>query len=331
MSWGDKMKTKLLIGVVAATAAFLPALAHADPVPPDVAAMIDAAAGDAATLKTVSDLAKKTNPNCVKEIDAQVAALTAKTEAARIDKISHEKLLEGIKGEGQIGFSNSSGNSHSTSLAAGLGLSKETLHWKNTIALAANYERDNGVTSQERFFAGYEGNYKFSPRFYGLGTLSWERDTFSGFTSRVNGSVGLGYKVVSTPKVTLALEAGPAVRYTDYIAVPAIPPIPPVEGDPGSPGVPGVPGIPAYSQTDFVGRVAGAFAWTIVPGTVFGENVSSFFGEGGTTLTSNTTLTTKLVGALSGRLGFLVQYQEDPPVGIENTDTTTQLTLVYSF
>ena len=311
-----KFKFALAGAAAIAGAACLPALAHADPVPPAVAAMIDAAAGDPATLKTVADLAKKTNPNCVKEIDAQVAALTAKAEADRVAKLSHETMFEGIKGEGQIGFSTSNGNTKSTTLALGLGLTKETLHWKNSIALSANYEQDDGVTSQERFFAGYEGNYKFSPRFYALGTASWTRDTFSGFDDRIAGSIGLGYKVIDSSKVSLAFEAGPGVRYTQYIAVPAAPPL---------------PYVPGYDETDGVARVAGVFAWTIIPGTVFGENVSSFFGGGGTTLTSNTTLTTKIVGAMSARLGFLVTYNQNPPLGILSTDTTTQLTLVYGF
>lgn len=318
-AWGDleMKKTLAFAGAMALAGATLsPVLAHADPVPPAVAVMIDAAAGDPAALKTVADLAKKTNPNCVKEIDAQVAALTAKAESDRVAKLSHEKLLEGIKGEGQIGFSTSNGNTKSTTLALGLGLTKETVHWKNSVTLSANYEQDNGVTSQERFFAGYEGNYKFTPRFYALGTASWTRDTFSGFDDRIAGSIGLGYKLLDSPRFTLALEGGPAVRYTQYIAVPAAPPL---------------PYVPGYDETDGVARVAGVFAWTIVPGTVFGENVSSFFGGGGTTLTSNTTLTTKIIGAMSARLGFLVTYNQNPPIGILSTDTTTQLTLVYGF
>ena len=290
--------------------AFSPA--QADPLPPAVAAMIDAAAasGDPATLKTVADLARKTNPASLAEIDAQVARLSAKAEAARVDKLSHEKLLEGIKGEGQIGVSNTTGNSRTTDVAVAVNVSKETLHWKNKISLAADFQKANGVTSDEKYLALYEGNYKFTPRFYALGVLGWDRDTFSGYSSRYGASLGLGYKLLDKSNLGLTFEAGPAVRRTDYLSV---------------------AGAPAYEVTSVAGQLASVFTWTIVPNTVFSETASAFITSGDNTINSETAITTKLVGALSARLSFLLQYNSAPPPPLESTDTTTRLTLVYGF
>jgi len=64
---------RILFAVPALALAVPFAAAHAEPVPASVAAMIDAAAGDPASLKTVADIAKKTNPGSAAEIDAQVA------------------------------------------------------------------------------------------------------------------------------------------------------------------------------------------------------------------------------------------------------------------
>jgi len=304
-------RTCTLVSVVCALT-ITATVAHAEPLPPSVAAMIDAAAagGDATALKTVVALAKKTNPASVAEIDAQVAKLNAKSEQARVEKLSHEKLLEGIKGEGQIGASNTTGNSRTTDIAVGLNLSKETLHWKNKITLTANYQTSNGVTSEEQYLALYEGNYKFTPRFYALGVLGWDRDTFSGYSGRYGASVGLGYKLIDKPTLGLSFEAGPAVRKTDYLSV---------------------AGAPAYDQTSVAGRVASVFSWTIVPNTVFTETASAFVTSGDNTINSETAITTKLVGALSARLSFLLQYDSAPPPPLEPTDTTTRLTLVYGF
>lgn len=279
--------------------------AHATPVPPSVAAMIDAADSDPATLKTISDLAKKTNPDSAAEIDAQVAQITAANEAARVQKLETQKFTEGWTGEGSLGAFASSGNTSSSGVALGLTLTKESLRWKNTFGAGVNYQKDNGVTSQERYFIGNKLDYKFSERFYVYGLLGWERDTFAGYDSRFSESIGLGYKLIATPKVTLGLEAGPALRQTSY--------------------------TDDTSDSVFNGRVAGNFLWNIGPTTTFTEVASYFFGEGGDTFTSDTALTTKLYGKLSARISFFIQNESEPQPGREATDTTTRVTLVYGF
>lgn len=288
-----------------ALALAMPFAAQAEPVPASVAAMIDAAAGDPAALKTVADIAKKTNPASAAEIDAQVAALGKKAEEARLAKLESQSFTEGWSGEGSIGAFTSSGNTSSTGVALGLKLSKEGVKWKNTLAGAVNYQKDNGVTSQERYFVGYDLNYKFSQRFYALAILSWERDTFAGYTSRFSESLGLGYKIVDSPKVVWGLEGGPALRQTSYILT--------------------------GNESDFSGRVATNFVWNIGPTTAFTENASYFFGGETNTITSETALTTKLYNSLSARISFFVQNESNPQPGLEATDTTTRFTLVYGF
>lgn len=287
------------------TAVLLPTTAFAEPVPTSVAAMIDAAAGDPAALKTVADIAKKTNPGSAAEIDAQVARLKTKTAAARVAKLEGQSLTEGWTGEGTIGAFASSGNTSSTGVSVGIKVTKEGVKWKNTLTGAVNYQKDNGVTSQERYFASYDANYKFSERFYALGLASWERDTFAGFSSRFSESLGLGYKLLATPKVLLAIEGGPALRQTNYILM----------GD----------------TNEFAGRVAGNFVWNLSPTTAFSEKASYFFGGNTNTITSETALTSKLYGALSARLSFFIQNESNPQPGLMATDTTTRFTLVYGF
>jgi putative salt-induced outer membrane protein len=42
-------------------------------------------------------------------------------------------------------------------------------------------------------------------------------------------------------------------------------------------------------------------------------------------------LTVNLIGALSARASYHVQYETNPPLGLDQADTLTRLTLVYSF
>jgi putative salt-induced outer membrane protein len=308
------MRATILFAAAASASALAlpPAMACAEPLPSSVAAMIDAAAatGNPTTLKTVADLAKKTNPASVAEIDAQVAALTAKAEKARVEKLAHQTLAEGIKGEGQIGLSNTTGGSNTIGVTASLKLSAETLHWKHQIAASANYEKENGVTSNDEFVVGYEGSYFFTRRLYALGTLSWERDPTFGYSSREAASLGLGWKLIDRRKVALALEAGPAVRNTDYIAVPE---------------------APAFSQTQAAGRLAVTFSWKILKKTVFTEDAAGFLQSGGDSLRLTSAVTTDLLGALKARLSYVAQFESTTPPGIKKTDTTTRMSIVYGF
>ncbi|GAA4768002.1 hypothetical protein GCM10023219_12290 [Stakelama sediminis] len=281
--------------------------AQADQIPDKVAAMIQAAAdtGNAATLKTVADLAKKTNPQSAAEIDAMVASIQNKVEAKRLAKLRSQSFFEGWKGHGQAGGSIATGNTSSKGLSLGLDLTKNGIHWRHTINATFDYARQNGQTAQKRYFASYEANYKFSDRFYALGLVSWENNRFAGFNRRFSENIGLGYSVIKQPDMTLDLEGGPALRQTNYIT--------------------------GESQNELAGRAAVDYSWKIAPGITFGENATYYAQAHDSTLTSTTALTMKLNGALSLQTSFLINHETNPPIDLEKTNTLSRLTLVYGF
>ncbi|HVV26643.1 MAG TPA: DUF481 domain-containing protein [Rhizomicrobium sp.] len=285
----------------------IPATAFAEPVPGKVADMIRAAAadGDAAELAATVKAAKKANPDSSAEIDALVSQLQAEADARHQADLERQGFFDGWSGQGEAGLSNSTGNTRSTTLALGLNFLKTGLRWDHALNGTVDYQRDNGVETKSRYFAGYNAHYKFDDRFYALGLLSWEGDRFSGFSSRLSESVGLGYFLLKEPDMSLSVEAGPALRQTDYIV--------------------------GGSENSFAGRAAANYQWTILPDLVFTEAVS-FYGESrDSTLISDTGLTVHLIGALSARASYHVQYESNPPLALEKTDTTSRLTLVYSF
>ncbi len=298
------MGCRLVWGVASTAAAFAGA-AQAAPIPAPVAAMIDAAAGDPAALKTVADIARKTNPDAAAEIDARVAAIAATAEAARVAGIAAQSGWQGWSGEGALGAYTSSGNTTSTGVALGAKAVREGLRWKHAVTAAADYQRDNGVTSKERYLAGYAVNYKFSPRLYALGLLGYEQDRFAGYSSRFSEGVGLGYKIIEGPRLNLSIEGGPALRQTRFTR--------------------------GGSDSSVNARVAGELGWKLGAATTFTETASYFIGGESSTLTSETALTSKLYGALALRLSFFLQTESDPQPRRKATDTTSRVALVYSF
>jgi putative salt-induced outer membrane protein len=281
--------------------------AHADPVPEKVADIIRAAANDGnpAELAAAIKFAKKANPRSVREIDVLAGQLQVAADAKHRAELLRRRFFDGWKGQGEIGASSSTGNTRSTTLALGLNFSRNGLFWDHAFNATADYERDNGTESKGRYFASYSGHYKYSERMYALGLLSWESDRFSGFESRLSESIGLGYTILQGPRVTLSIEAGPALRQTDYSI--------------------------GRSQNEIAGRGSVNYLWKILPNLALTEVVSYYGQSHDSTLTSDTGLTTNLIGALSARASYHVQYETNPPLGLDKTDALTRLTLVYGF
>ncbi len=279
--------------------------ALAEPIPPPVAAMIDAAAANPDQLKIVADIARKTNPASAAEIDARVALLRAEAARAREEKLAAQGMLEGWTGNGEVGGFISSGNTENRGLAIGINLTKETRRWKHAVRGQVDYQEDQGVTSRERYFAGYEGNWKFSPRGFAVLALSYERDRFTGFSGRFTQALGLGYRIIDGKRVTVSADGGPALRQTRFTT--------------------------GVSENVLAARAALNGKWQITPGISLTETATYYADNVNSSLLSLTQLTAKLNGRLSARMSVQINNEGNPPPGRENTDSVTRATLVYSF
>lgn len=279
--------------------------ARAEPIPPAVERMIEAAAANPEQLRVVADVARKAHPASATEIDARVAAITAAQARAREERLAAQGMLDGWSGQGEAGGFISSGNTENRGIAIGVNLAKETRHWKHALRALVDYQEDQGVTSRERYFAGYEGNWKFSPRGFAVLALSWEKDRFTGFSSRFAEAIGLGYRLVDTRRLTLALDGGPAFRQTRFTT--------------------------GVVDNSFAARLALNAKWTVGPGVSLTETATYYAEDVNSSLLSLTQLTARLNGRLSARLSFQVNNESNPPPGRENVDTVSRATLVYNF
>lgn len=299
------MTRYIAVPVLAAVCLFAPAAQAALPQP--VRAMIEAAfeEGDEDAIDTVVDLAKRTNPDDAAEVDAMLASYTADRAERREQRLRNQGLFEGWSGEGQLGFSQSSGNSDNLNLSTGLTLQQEGLRWRHQLRARADLQRSNGVTRREQYLAAYEPNYKFNDRLFAYGLAQYERDRFQGYSARYTVSGGLGYRVIAQDDVTLDLRAGPAWRRTELVT--------------------------GGSDSSLAGLASADFKWEIAEDLNFRQRGSALVESGTSTFTTETSLETVLTGALSARLSYLVEYESDPPAGRESTDTTTRATIVYGF
>ncbi len=295
------------IPVLALAVAALPLAAKADPIPKDVEQMIRTAGkdGDSSTFRATAGAARKTFPKSVKEINKLVADMNAASAWRKRVRLQRQGFLQGWKGQGQVGAGSTTGNSRSTTLSLGVALNREGLRWTHAYTATIDYQKDFGRESKGRYFTDFQSNYRFSDRAFVIGILSLEDNRFAGFKRRFSESVGLGWQLIVSPTMNLSVEAGPALRQTDFIT----------QG----------------SERSLAARAAVNYDWKILDRLKLTETASLYGERRDSTFTSNTALTANLIGSLSAQLSYLVQFESNPPQGLEQVNTTSRLTLVYSF
>lgn len=304
-----------LLAVSAPVAAALP-----DP----VRAMIEAAiaTGDEGKVKTVVELAKTTNPDDTAEIDALHRAFSERKAEER--RLAEENRLEGIRragvldlwrGRGEIGGFRSTGNNENIGLSAGLDIKRQGIDWTHQLRGNADYQRSNGVTTREKYFASYEPRYQVGDDLFTYGLAQFERDTFQGYDARYALSAGIGYQAIKRSDLNLALKVGPALRRTDFTT--------------------------GETDTRLAGLLGFDFDWTLADGVKLTQDTNLVAETGGsatvivdsrnTTLALVTGLEARITGKLSTRFSYAVDYQSDPPAGKVGTDTLSRVTFVYGF
>lgn len=279
--------------------------AEAAPLPAPVAKMIEAATNDPEALAAIVRIAKKTNPQSIAEIDAQVAQLKAQAEARKKREVATRSFFQGWEGKGELGGAVSTGNTKQESLALGLELEKDALHWWHTLDATADVQREDREVTKERYFLSLATHYKLTRRAYVVGVLWGESDRFAGYYSRFSESVGLGYRLADSPTFKLRVEAGPALRQANYIET--------------------------GRERSGSFRAAEYLRWKLDARNEFTQRVVSYLQSGNSTVIGSAAVTTELYDAVAARASFEIRYESEPPLGRENTDTTSRVTLVYSF
>lgn len=301
-----------------------PAPAAAEPLPRPVRAMIDAAiaTGDDAKVATVLDVALATNPDAADEIGRiregwQDRREKSAEEArlAREEKIRSAGPLDLWSGEGQLGAFHSSGNNDAAGLSAALNIQRKGIDWIHILRASADYQRSNGTTSREQYFAAYEPRIQVSERLFGYGLAQFEHNRFQGFDARYALSGGLGYRMFDSDALNLAVKAGPAYRVTDFVS--------------------------GEQDSRFGALAAIDFDWRIADGLSLSQDASLVTESGsamaiiidGNTTTVNlvTGLDAKISDRLKSRLSYAVDYDSNPPAGSVSTDTMSRFSIVYDF
>lgn len=276
-------------------------------IPPEIRAMLDAAmqANDESGVDAIVKYSKNGDPGSRDLVLRRATDWKEARARARNERVRSASAFELWSGRVEAGGFISTGNSDVTGLTAVADLTREGLRWRHRLTAQADLQRTGGVTSRERYAAGYQPNYKINDRGYIYGNGQYESDRFLGYFSRYSGSVGAGYGVIRRNALTLDLEIGPAFRQTDF--------------------------TDRTMQGSLALRGSMDLNWTLVSGLVVTQQASTYWERYNSTIRSVSAIEAKLLGPLSARLSYTLQYESEPPNGRLTTDTTSRASLVYTF
>lgn len=210
------------------------------------------------------------------------------------------------KGEGELGFTQTSGNTDSESLNAKLGIAKTHNKWTHKARLEVFKTSTSGIKSANRAVFTARTEYKFAKKTYAFGALRYEDDKFSGYDYQSSLSFGLGAQFIKNESHELDASAGLGYRQLKETATTIV-----------------------SDEAIATGNLT--YKYKISKSSSFKEKVIIESGKTNTYTESETSLNTKINGNLASKISYTVKNNSTVPVGAVKKDTVTTIALVYSF
>jgi putative salt-induced outer membrane protein len=207
------------------------------------------------------------------------------------------------KGNVEIGFVRTAGNTETETLNAKAKAETEREKWRHTINLEALNSSDQKVATAERYMLSGQSSFKMGAKNFFYALASYEDDRFSGYDYRVTESIGYGRRVIGEPTLTLDLEIGPGARQSRL--------------DSGK------------TEDELLARGAAKLMWKVSDTSKFTEDFSTEVSKDVTITKSVTGLSAKVNGSLATKLTYTIKNTSDVPPGIEKTDSEMAVTLVF--
>jgi len=227
---------------------------------------------------------------------------------------------EGVwTGKGQAGFVGTQGNTDSKALNAAIDMALLEGPWKHALHLGGLYSQNAGITSSERWDAGWQSNYTITGDLFGFGGLRYAHDMFSGFQYQASGDVGLGYKVIDDSTTKLSGQVGVGYRKAQPEAI--------------TKNAAGVVTARTLlpSSSDAIVTAGVDYSQALTATTSLTDKLLVESGSSDTLITNTIALAVKMSDKLALSLGYTIQDNTKPPPTLKKVDSTETINLVYAF
>jgi len=229
--------------------------------------------------------------------------------AASVNTYASSDAPIGVSGSGELGFSNSTGNSENTNFYGALKLKYTQENYALKSLFEGNYKSEDGTQTEERYLVDLQGNRYFNAdkSYYGFVGARFEKSKFANIDLDSTFSVGLGKSLYKTKDTYLNGEIGMGYQNTDYTTQ----------------------GTDSDSQT--VGLAKLDFSHALNEQVKFTQDLSVTSGENSTKFESNTGFKIKVAQKMNLKATYQYRHNDNPAAGKDKTDTQTMLTLIYDF
>lgn len=152
------------------------------------------------------------NSSAVSVERSAISVIRSEEEHLAYEKSRNPGWLENWSGGADIGFALTSGNSDTTNLAMGLGMTRRTVTDKTSIYAASVYSRDStsgeSRTTANTVRGGVRYERDFNRRWFGYGFVDLEHNGLQDLTLRLVPGGGLGYHAIRNERTQLDLLGG---------------------------------------------------------------------------------------------------------------------------
>ncbi len=211
-----------------------------------------------------------------------------------------------LKGEGELGYTQTSGNTDTSSLNVKLSLSKEQASWHHSGQLSAITAATSSQTTAENYTLKARSNYDLGSKRYVFGSLRYENDRFSGYDYQSSLVAGVGSRLIENQGQTLDADIGLGLRGLQDA-------------------------VTGKSSTEAVLLLNGNYVYPLSDSATFTQDLMVEGGSDNTYAESVTGLKLKVMDNLAAKIAYTVKHNSSVPTGTDKTDALTSITLVYGF
>jgi putative salt-induced outer membrane protein len=212
----------------------------------------------------------------------------------------------GWQGEGELGFTSTSGNSDTENLNARLTVSRESDQWKHIASLDSIKNKSEDETTADSLVLKGRSEYSLGEKSYAFGQLRLEDDEFSGYEFQRTLTFGAGSRFIENDKQLLDASIGLGYRSLKDRET----------GD---------------TEEDSIVTADAKYEYKISETATFNQTILIESGDENRYTESDTSLKTKIDGNLAAKISYLVKRNSEVPSGTDKSDKITTISLVYAF
>lgn len=214
---------------------------------------------------------------------------------------------EGWKGEGELGYVTSTGNTRTETIAGKVGMSYKSAPWESEATWSTLQAKDDkGAQVANRSQLSAQTNYTITDGSYWFGAVRYEEDKFSGFDHQVTGSTGYGYRFWESDTSKLATELGLGMRESKSSETGEV-------------------------TKETVTRAKLTHFWQFLTSTKWTNDLLVEAGTENTYIEFTTGVQVDISARFKLKVAHNIRRNSDVPLDRTNTDTITTVNLLFSF